>query len=148
MVDSNDGSRTALQNMRSVVLFGVLVTVLFFVGLGSWAIVAPLQSASLAPGVLTVESNRKTIQHLEGGIIAQILVSDGDRVTAGQPLLRLDETQPRAMLDQHRARYHAALALAARLIAERDGLESIPFPQELLAAPLHDKAADAMRGEK
>ena len=113
MVEMNRPA-TAFQSMRPVIFVGLFVIALFFGALGGWAAVAPLESAAIAPGVLRVESNRKTIQHLEGGIIAEILVADGDRVSAGQTLLRLDETQARATLEQLKTRYHATGALARK----------------------------------
>ena len=71
-------------------------------------------------GVVSVASKRKTIQHLEGGIVDQIMVAEGDRVKAGQSLVRLDRTQAQANLERLRARHAAANALHSRLKAERD----------------------------
>src|SRR4051812_46613821 len=62
---------------------------------GVWAVTAPLSSAAMAPGFVRVESERKTVQHLEGGIIAELLVREGERVAAGQPLVRLDDLEAR-----------------------------------------------------
>ena len=76
---------------------GALVGV-FVIGFGIWAAFAPLESAAVAPGTVVPESSRKTIQHLEGGIIAEILVQDGDEVKAGQTLIRLDDTKARTTL--------------------------------------------------
>ncbi len=114
------------------VSIGVAVVVAFFGGIGGWAAVATLESAAIAPGVVTVASNRKTVQHLEGGIVGEILVRDGDEVTAGQVLIRLDETRPRATLELLRGRRRSAAALEARLVAERDGDDSVRFPDWLL----------------
>lgn len=111
---------------------GFVVIALFFGGFGAWAALAPLSSAAVAPGVVIVDSNRKTIQHLEGGIIKDIKVRDGDKVTKGQVLVQLDETQARATLDLLRGRKMVASALKARLLAERDGKEAIDFPDWLL----------------
>ncbi len=83
----------------STVTIRLMVIAAFFGGLGGWATVSTLESAAIAPGVVSAASNRKTVQHLEGGIIGEILVRDGDEVTAGQVLFRLDDTQPRATLD-------------------------------------------------
>ncbi len=85
--------------LRLPIIIGFTIIALFFGALGGWAALAPLESAAIAPGEVTIDSNRKTIQHLEGGIIGEILVRDGDEVTAGQVLFRLDDTQPRATLD-------------------------------------------------
>ena len=107
---------------------GVAIVILFFVVLGGWAAIAPLQSAAIAPGVVNVDTNRKTVQHLEGGIVSEILVRDGDGVTAGQILVRLGGTQARTTLDLLRSRYLVASALEVRLVSERDGLDAIGFP--------------------
>ena len=124
----NKTNRGALEQLRPLIIAGVTIILVFFAGLGSWAAVAPLQSAAIAPGVLNVESNRKTIQHLEGGIVAELLVSEGQEVVAGQTLLRLDATQSGANLAQLKNRYVALKTLEARLIAERDGEATISFP--------------------
>ncbi len=111
---------------------GFVVIALFFGVFGGWSALAPLDSAAIAPGVVRVDTNRKTVQHLEGGIIKDIKVRDGDTVTMGQILIELDDTQARATLDLLRGRKMAAGALEARLVAERDGTRAIEFPQWLL----------------
>ncbi len=119
-------------DLRVPLCAGIAVVGVFLGVFGVWAATAPLKSGAIAPGTVKVEGNRKTIQHLEGGIVGEILVRDGETVEAGQVLLRLDQTQPRATLDLLRKKYWSDLALAARLKAERDGLESIEYPPELL----------------
>jgi HlyD family type I secretion membrane fusion protein len=116
---------------KAPLLAGAALAVLFFLGFGSWAALAPLASATLAEGTIRVETHRKTVQHLEGGIVREILVREGDMVTAGQVLLRLDATQSGTAVALLRDQRDALLALEARLVAERDGLEDIPFPAEL-----------------
>jgi HlyD family secretion protein len=111
-----------------LVAAGCAVVILFFVGFGGWSAVAVLKSAALAPGVVVVESSRKTVKHLEGGIVAEILVSEGQRVAAGDLLIRLDATQAQAKLEQLGAALLADEAAAARLRAERDGLAEISWP--------------------
>jgi HlyD family type I secretion membrane fusion protein len=121
----------AIARWRGTALMGYALLALTF-GLGGvWAAMAPLNSAVIAPGVLAVESNRQTVQHLEGGIVREILVRDGDKVVAGQVLFRLDGTQAKAVLatlDNQRA---VARITEARLIAERDGAASISVPDEI-----------------
>jgi HlyD family type I secretion membrane fusion protein len=109
-----------------------MLVLAFFVGFGGWAALAQLNSAAIALGVVGVESQRKIVQHLEGGIVAELNVREGDDVRAGQVLLHLDRTQPNAQVEFIRSRYYAALALESRLIAERDGAAEIVFPPELL----------------
>ncbi|MEM7468678.1 MAG: HlyD family type I secretion periplasmic adaptor subunit [Pseudomonadota bacterium] len=127
MHQGNSSAISALPEIRSLIFTGITIILVFFVGLGSWAAVAPLQSAAIAPGVLNVESNRKTIQHLEGGIVAELLVSEGQEVVAGEVLLKLDATQAGANLAQLKNRYVALKVQEARLLAERDGAEEISF---------------------
>ena len=109
----------ATVGITGPVTAGLVIIALCFGGFGGWAALAPLESAAIAQGVVSVESNRKTVQHLEGGIIQEILVRDGDVVVLDQLLVRLDDTQPRALLDLLHGRRNAAAALAARLSAER-----------------------------
>ena len=111
---------------------GVAIVGLFFGGIGVWAATAPLGSAVIAPGTVVVESYRKTISHLEGGIIADILVRDGDVVTNGQQLIRLDNTRAKATLDLLGGRLTTGRALEARLMAERDGDDFIDFGDSLV----------------
>ncbi|MBS7704237.1 HlyD family efflux transporter periplasmic adaptor subunit [Chelatococcus asaccharovorans] len=99
-------------------------------GGGAWAALARLDGAAIAPGVVAVESRRKTVQHLEGGIVRAIHVRDGDSITQGQLLLSLDKTQAAATLDTILNQRAAALAEEARLVAERDG-DTIAFPPEV-----------------
>lgn len=113
--------------------------------LGIWAAVAPLSSAASAPGVVTVENYRKTVQHLEGGIIEKIEVKDGDWVEKDQEMVRMADTQPKAQLEILWGQYLIGRAREARLVAQRDDLPQIVYPLELLEAKDDARAADAMR---
>jgi len=126
---------------------GLAVGLLFFGCFGTWAAVAPLESAALAPGTVVVDTNRKTVQHLEGGIVAELLVQDGARVEAGQVLLRLDETLARATRQLLQGQLRATAA-AARLVAERDEKAAIAFPGWLLAAQDDADVAQVLAGER
>ncbi len=130
-----------------ILLAGTAVILLFFVVFGGWAALAPLKSAAIAPGVVAVESNRKTIKHLEGGIVAEIMVRDGDVVKAGQTLIRLDDTQARVTLERLTGRVISGRALEARLIAERDGREDITFPAFLLTSEAAKANAEILAGQ-
>jgi HlyD family type I secretion membrane fusion protein len=115
---------------------------------GVWSVAAPLASAAMAPGFVRVESERKTVQHLEGGIIAELLVREGERVTAGQPLVRLDDLEARALHDLLRAQQIALVAQQTRLAAERDGLSELNFPEELVSQMSSAKVAEVVRGQQ
>ena len=105
---------------------------MFFGGFVGWAAVADLDSASVASGTVGVFLNRQAVQHLEGGIVREILARDGDIVKAGDVVIRLDDTQPLGSLKINQKRYRALQAAEARLAAERDDIPSIKFPADLL----------------
>ncbi len=132
---------------KGPVIVGLVILLVAVGGFGSWAALAPLSSAALAPGVVVVEGSRKTVQHLEGGIIKEILVTEGSTVEAGDVLARLDETGPKTLYDLYRGQYLASIALEARLIAERDLSEEIAFPSELLDERDDSKVADIIAGQ-
>jgi len=125
---------------RPAILGYLIVTVTFFV-LGAWSAIAKLDSAVVASGVVAVESNRKTVQHLEGGIIKEILVREGQRVKQGDILFRIDSTQAQANFDLQQNQLYAALAQEARLVAEREGATEVTFPEELQEVRVHQTAA-------
>ena len=129
-------------------LFGASVFLVFVVGFGAWSVMAPLAEAAIAPGIIKVEGNRRTVQHLEGGIVREILVRDGSKVQAGQVLVRLDDIQSDSTAEAQRAQRWALMAQDARLVAEmgKPG-EPIEFPPELLESN-HPRARDAVRGQR
>jgi membrane fusion protein, protease secretion system len=97
-----------------------------------WALLAPLDKGVPLQGFVAKESNHKTVQHLSGGTVDQILVKDGDVVKAGQVLVRMNAVNARAQYDATDAQYVTDRAMEARLIAERDGVSHISFPEALL----------------
>ncbi|WP_355660338.1 HlyD family type I secretion periplasmic adaptor subunit [Halomonas salifodinae] len=121
---------------RRYFYLGLLVLLLALGGFGGWALTANLAVAVVAPGHVTVESFRRTVQHLEGGIVRDILIADGDRVEAGQPLVVLDDTRVRTQLQMVRARYLVGRATELRLLAEQRGDTSLAFPGELTGSDL------------
>ena len=133
--------------LRRYVIAGAVIIILFFGVLGGWAAFSKLASAAIAPGELGFSTDRKTIQHLEGGIVAEIRVKDGDVVNPGDILIRLDRTQPQAIYDQVKARYYAILATESRLRAERDGEAAIVFPSPLDDPDFATQATDIKYSE-
>lgn len=114
-----------------------------------WGTLAPLESAAIAPGVVQVEGKRKAIQHLEGGIVAEILVKNGEWVAEGQPLLVLDATRNAAERDIWQGRLYNQQAAADRLTAERDDLNEVSFRPSLIeASALDARAKNAISSEQ
>jgi HlyD family secretion protein len=106
----------------------------FLVIFGIWSWAAPLNSAAIAPGLLEAAGGgRRTVQHLEGGIVSKFVVVEGQKVRAGDILVQLDTTQNDARDASLRSNLYGLLAQDARLTAERNGLPSITYPAELLA---------------
>ncbi|HEY0799656.1 MAG TPA: HlyD family type I secretion periplasmic adaptor subunit [Steroidobacteraceae bacterium] len=130
--------------LRNVTLTGNLLVIGFVLGLGIWSGFAPLESAAIASGVMESESSRKTIQHLEGGIIRTILVSDGDVVRTGQTLIALDDTRARAEMQSLQGQLWEAMAREARLQAEQQGQEQVSFPAGLETARNESTSAAAV----
>jgi len=124
--------KTAIPSWKVPAIAGYMVIISTFVVLGGWSAVARLDSAITAQGVVSAETNRKTVQHLEGGIVREIRIREGQHVDAGQVLFRLEATQPKAGYELQRNQLDSQVAQEARLIAERDGRDEISFPKELL----------------
>jgi membrane fusion protein, epimerase transport system len=124
---------------------GLVIVLVVFGGFGTWAAVAPLSSAAHAPGVISVESYRKTVQHLEGGIVKSIEVRDGQAVEKDQVLLTMDDTQSRGQLEVLRGQYYVTLTREARLFAQRDGASKVTYPPELLKNENDPRVQEAMR---
>lgn len=132
------------SDVRAILRVGAGIVVFTFVILGGWAAVARIDSAVVAEGAVSVESYRKTIQHLEGGIVRDILVRDGDLVRAGDVLLRLDPTKNEATDRTVRQQRAIALAQQARLIAQRDMRDEVAFAREVTEAADDRQIAIAM----
>jgi epimerase transport system membrane fusion protein len=133
---------------RGVRWFGYLVVFLLFGVLGSWSAVALLDSAAVAQGIVTLESYKKTVQHLEGGIVKDLQIREGDSVNAGDVLLKLDDTQARAQLEIVKGQLITLRLSEARLLAERDELKEIKFPDDLTVSASNDpRVAEQLDGQ-
>src|SRR5947207_13979632 len=87
------------DSIRNVALAGWLIIAIFFGGIGSWAVTAPLNGAVVGNAVVKVDGNRKSVQHLDGGIVKELRIKEGDKVNAGDILIVLDEIQGHAEYD-------------------------------------------------
>lgn len=124
--------------------WGWLLVIAGFGGFMAWAALAPLDAGVAAPGTVVVSGNRKAVQPLVGGKIAELAVREGDAVRAGQVLVRLDDTQARSQLDVARGQWFTASAVEARLVAERLEHAQIEFPAALREAHADPRAVAAM----
>lgn len=115
-----------------IVRAGVFVIAVFFGILGLWGAVAPISGAIIAEGVVRIDSKRKTVQHLEGGVVREILVHEGDFVKAGQPLVVIEDSEVRSLLNILSDQLSTHLAREARLLAEKKFANVIEFPKELI----------------
>jgi HlyD family secretion protein len=126
------GSKSPYRPGGTAIL-GYLSIIVFAVGFAVWSVAMPLAGAVIASGQIVVEGNLRRVQHLQGGIVAEIKARDGDLVQAGDLLLRLDATQARATLGIISRQMDELSIRAARLIAERDGLAELVVPPDLVA---------------
>lgn len=133
LADDGDSGR---KEMRS----GVIALVVFFVGFGGWAAVAPLDAAVTAPGVVVVSGNRQTVQHRDGGIVSSIAVKEGDHVTQGEVLIELGSPE---LVAQEQALLSQVVDLQmqrARLTAEQTGARELQPPTEWASMTPEDQA--------
>lgn len=132
-IESDDNWAERVEtSIKTPAMFGVGVLTVFVGGFILWASIAPLSGAAVASGFVSASGQNQIIQHLEGGIVDEILVREGDRVTSGQALLRLDKTSAEATRNRLAKLLFALDARTARLQAERDGQKTFAFPAELI----------------
>jgi len=124
--------------------WGWLLVILGFGGFMLWATTAPLDAGVPSPGTVVVSGNRKAVQPLVGGKVAEVTVRDGDTVKTGQLLVRLDGTQARSQYDVARGQWFSTAAVEARLVAERSGRTQIQFPPALTQEKGDARAVNAM----
>lgn len=119
-------------SIKTPIIIGLLIVVGFFGGFGYWAATVPISGAAVASGVIAASGLNQEVDHLEGGIISSILVSEGDRVKHNQPLLQLDNTRVRADRDRIAATLLGLLAKEARAYAERSDVNELAYTDEIL----------------
>jgi HlyD family secretion protein len=136
------------RSLRNHLIAGIAVALFLIVGIGGWAFRTELSGAVTASGSVVVDSNVKKVQHLTGGIVGELLVREGDRVQAGDTVVRLDDTVLQAGLaivtkglDEMRAR-------KARLVSERDGTDEMVFPSDMIGRMPSSELAAAMESER
>jgi HlyD family secretion protein len=138
----------ARRSIRRHTGVALLATGMLVGGLGGWAAVTELSGAVVAPGSVVVDSHVKKVQHPTGGVVGEILARDGDRVQAGDVVVRLDETVAKANLAMVAKSLDELQARQARLEAERDGLLAIVFPTGLLDRMGVAEVAALLEGEQ
>lgn len=138
---AGDDARQAIRTGLGILAAGLAA------GL-AWAAIAPLSGAVIAMGEVKVDMNRKTVQHQEGGIVKSILVRDGDRVAAGQPLILLGDVRVDAAYDALRLQHLSEAARHARLLADRTLAGTIDFPPALRAAAGDERVAEVLQREQ
>ncbi|WP_341486950.1 HlyD family type I secretion periplasmic adaptor subunit [Pararhizobium sp. A13] len=126
--------------LRRLVIAGIATILVSFGGFFAWAFSTELSSATVANGTVIVDSKRKTISHFEGGVMRRLLVQEGDKVSAGQPLIELEDTRARSSLRSLQIRRIGLIAKLARLKAEQTDAPRISFPHDFGDAP--DAAID------
>ena len=136
------------RSMRRHLVAAIVVALVLVIGVGGWAATAVISGAIVASGSIVVDSNVKKVQHLTGGIVGELRVRDGDRVRAGDIVVRLDETVTRANLAIVTKGLDELTARKARLESERDGSDTIIFPAQLLAGAGDPDRAAAMDSER
>ena len=136
------------RSMRRHLVAAIVVVSVLVVGVGGWAATAVISGAVVASGSVVVDSNVKKVQHPTGGIVGELRVRDGDRVHAGDVVVRLDETVTRANLAIVTKGLGEMMARKARLESERDGLDTITFPAQLVAEADDPDRAAAMDSER
>ena len=141
------GLQGARRSIRLHLAIGLAVVAILAGGLGGFSATQQFSGALIAPGQIVVESNVKKVQHPTGGVVGEVRARDGDRVKAGDIVVRLDDTVTKANLAIVTKNLDAALARAARLEAEQRGFDKIKFPPQLLARADVPDAAAVMASE-
>ena len=133
---------------RGHLIIGFIALLILVGGFGAWSMLANISGAVIAMGQVEVDQNRQVIQHLDGGIVAEVLVDEGKPVDAGQVLLRLDSKDLSGELAIVEGQLYELMARSGRLQAERDGADAITFDPELLdVAAQSSDMAELVQGQ-
>jgi HlyD family secretion protein len=127
---------------------GLSLIIVFLGGFLLWGLTVPIAGGAVAPGVISPDGNRRTVQHLEGGIIAQLRVRDGDRVSAGQQLVVLESLQARSVFNALQNQHQTLLVMQARLQAEQDGRAEMGIPSEIEAVPPNSELSRLLAAQR
>ncbi|MEG1610237.1 MAG: biotin/lipoyl-binding protein, partial [Bilophila sp.] len=141
-------TKNGIEDPRRIIRQGLVVIILFFGILGVWATFSQISGAVVGQGKVKIETERKTVQHLEGGIVESILVREGDTVQTGQPLVILESIQVDASVDMLRKQLAASLAGQARYTAEKDLKDTIVWPEELSGLVKQTNSDDLLTNEQ
>ncbi|KMK65331.1 HlyD family type I secretion periplasmic adaptor subunit [Puniceibacterium sp. IMCC21224] len=135
--------------LRTPMTIGILALLLLVGGFGTWAATTNISGAIIASGQIEVDQNRQIVQHPDGGVVAEILVDEGDTVTVGQPLIRLDPNLVKSELTIIEGQYFELVARRARLQAERDGSDTLAFDPDVLERAATDtEVAELVEGQR
>jgi HlyD family secretion protein len=135
------------RSIRRHLVVGTATLVLLVGGFGGWAATSKISGAVIAPGILVVDGDAKKVQHPTGGVVAELLVKEGQLVSAGETLIRLDATVDRANLSAISQKLNQFYARRVRLEAERDGLAAVAVAQELRSR-LSERDAEAVMADE
>lgn len=146
-LESQQKDYRKLGDVITYMLGGIFVVVFIVGGIGAWAATTEIAGAVLAPGTIVVESNLKKVQHPTGGVVGEIKVKEGQKVKAGDLLIRLDETITRANLQLIANQLDEFMIREARLSAERDGKSEMIVPESLVPRASEPAIAKSIAAE-
>ncbi len=147
-VGDHEPDKDLNQRLWRPIVVGCVVVGVFVVGLLLWAAFANISAAAVAPAEVRVEANRKTLRHRDGGVVSQILVREGERVQAGEPLIRFDDVQAKAAVDILQNQMDAVLAQSTRFAAESTNGRSLNFPEALTSRMSDPRVAGLVRDQQ
>lgn len=136
------------SNPKKYIIAGLVIIVAFFGGFGAWASLFKLSGAIISNGKISIEGERQTVEHLEGGIIKEIRIKDGDHVTKGDIMVVLESASISASVEVLRRQYYTAMAQVTRLAAEKEGNKMLTWPEALMAQASTPEVAEIIASEE